>query len=429
MSARNCLVPFELLSPGFEAVYTGEMDRSPGEVSDGPTTLVTGTDGKTMRRWSTWTWTWPGQEADWDEDVRLINDMQAKLGHLDDATRQIRAHIASLVPCDNGFPVTVDELLSALGEGRLRTPSFHNGCWMAGMWWAERSTQPFHDQSMAAIEQVLLGYLEGKSCEELAERFPFAQGFIGRTYGWLGPANRLSKLQRLLLERMLLPFEFFARRNSDPAAVSRGCFEKGGRGALLDAEIAALAGLPEIIPDYVPQFRQNLAAMTDEGKRELYSICCHIAHGLHGLSDCHHSTFRWIESWIHGIGTGRWDVPTRAAGVERERLGRLLFGYVLGLDKWLLGAPMQFLLLDLGHANLGFDPKNEILRVYANLGEDSSPTKEWLCACLWYTLLHNPMSGNPAGLVRHAELLERAALAGISIREWMDRAHASAGGH
>jgi hypothetical protein len=87
--------------------------------------------------------------------------------------------------------------------------------------------------------------------------------------------------------------------------------------------------------------------------------------------------------------------------VERERLGRLLFGYVLGLDQWLKGTPMQFLLLDLGHVDLGFDPKNEILRVYAYLGEERTALKEWLAACLWYLMY--------ASLVRwdiHKDLIE-----------------------
>ena len=48
----------------------------------------------------------------------------------------------------------------------------------------------------------------------------------------------------------------------------------------------------------------------------------------------------------------------------------MLFGYALGLDKWLMRVPMQFLLLDLGHVDLGFDARNNILRVYACLGEE-----------------------------------------------------------
>ena len=93
----------------------------------------------------------------------------------------------------------------------------------------------------------------------------------------------------------------------------------------------------------------------------------------------------------------------------------MLFGYALGLDKWLLGVPMQFLLLDLGHIDLGFDPKNEILRVYACLGEDASAVKKWLGACLWYSLYFNEQGG----LTGHTELLQRCKAKGVDAQAWM----------
>ncbi len=82
---------------------------------------------------------------------------------------------------------------------------------------------------------------------------------------------------------------------------------------------------------------------------------------------------------------------------------------------------MQFFLLDLGHKDLGFDPKNEVLRVYAYLGEERTPVKEWLAACLWHNLSYNPIDGNPGGLVRHKNLFDLAIHVGISMREWMDK--------
>ena len=82
---------------------------------------------------------------------------------------------------------------------------------------------------------------------------------------------------------------------------------------------------------------------------------------------------------------------------------------------------MQFLLMDMGHVDLGFDPKNEILRVYAYLGQGRTRVKEWLAACLWYSLSYSPVDKtSPAGLVRHQDLLERAGEVGVSVREWMD---------
>ncbi len=91
----------------------------------------------------------------------------------------------------------------------------------------------------------------------------------------------------------------------------------------------------------------------------MYRTCCAIAAGVCTLSDCHHNTFRFIESWIHGIGTGCLEISTRKAHTEKQRLGRLLLGYALGLDRWTAGVPMQFLLMDLGHIDLGFDPKTK----------------------------------------------------------------------
>jgi hypothetical protein len=416
------LVPYDMVSPGFEAVYVDDAEpwpSDPGE--DSPTAVVADEAGNVIKQWSVWTWTWPGQSDQWNDEIRHINEMQTRLGPLDDNTRQIRAHIGSLVLCDSGVPVTIDELLNAIGRGKLSEPSFHNGCWPGSLWWEARGTQPRQVESMRTIHAVLTGYVAGKPEEDLIERFPHAVGFINRAYDWLGPVSELTRLQQLMMERMLLPFEFFTKVTLSAGmgdivqlkAVMKDCFGEGGRGAQLDAEIAELAGLPKIQPYY----KGDLDFIEDEQKRELYKLCGYIAHGLHTLCDCHHSSFRWIETWIHGIGTGRVDIPTRKAGTERERLARLLFGYALGLDKWLLGKPMQFVLLDLGHVDLGFDPRNEILRVYAYLGEEKTPVKEWLAACLWYNLAGG---GNPRDMVIQESLLEQAQQFGITTREWMD---------
>jgi hypothetical protein len=151
-------------------------------------------------------------------------------------------------------------------------------------------------------------------------------------------------------------------------------------------------------------------------QRELYEIWDSIANGIYQLSDCHHNTFRAIENQIYAIAKGKQGIPSRKSGSERIRLGRLLFGYTLGIDKWLLGIPMQFLLLDLGHVDLGFDPKNEILRVYAYLGEEITPVKKWLAACLWGNLSFN-MHGS---LLYHKDLVQNANKKNINHREWID---------
>ena len=410
------LVPCGMVSPGFEAVYTGEESPTPLEPTGWPIVRRTDDEGNVIQRWSVWTWR--SDPAKWDDEIRAINVMQEALGPLDDDTRQVRAHIGSLVLCEPGIPATIDELLAAIGRGRFLEPPLHNGCWCGGMWWDGRGSQHGQVEAMQTIEDVLRAYLAGEGAEEVARRFPDAEGFIRRACGWLPPVGELSELQRLMIERMLLPFEFFAKRSDDYEQVNADCFGPDGRGAELDRRIAELAGLPPIRADWTQEFRRTLAGIAEADKRDLYAICGGIAHGLHGLSDCHHSMFRWIERWVHDIGTLSMGIPARPAGTERRRLAKLLLGYCLGLDKWLLGRSMQFLLMDLAYLDLPCDPKNEILRVYAHLGPGRTPVKLWLAACLWKVLSG---VGNPRGLVIQKELNERAAAAGVSTRQWMDR--------
>lgn len=401
---------------GFEATYTGQTDLKAVDQSNDMLAHSADADGNIYTRYSLWGFCYT-KEEDWTDEIRFINGMQARLGLLDEETRAIRAQIASLVPCDSGFPVTVDEMLNAIGTGRLPQPAFHPGCWLSH---GTRTTQPGQPESMRIIETTLKWYLEDKPAEDLIAQYPYSRGFVERAYGWLSPVDQLSEVQRLMLERMLLPFAFFAKHTEDRDAVYADCFKESGRGKALDAQISALVGLPEIHANYRQEYRDNLAAISDPEKRALYTICGHIADCVSELSDCHHSTFRRIERWIHGIGTLTWELPTRAAHAESTRLGRTLFGYALALDRWLQGVPMQFLLLDLGHVDLGFDPKNEILRVYACLGAERTSVKAWLAACLWFNLALMP----PASLYkwghRHKELLATATAQGVSVREWMD---------
>ena len=102
-------VPYGLVPPGFEAVYVGEKSSSAIDETEIITNRTTDDTGNVFVKWPVFSWTFPGQEKDWDDEVRHINEMQARLGPLDDDVRQVRAHIGSLVPCDSGLPVTVDE--------------------------------------------------------------------------------------------------------------------------------------------------------------------------------------------------------------------------------------------------------------------------------------------------------------------------------
>jgi hypothetical protein len=410
------LASYESVPVGFERVYTGDKEISRIDTSDTDLVFSTDEDGYVTMQYSLWGFAHTSPEK-WNDEIRAINKLQEPLGYLSDDVRRIRAHIASLVPCDNGVPVTIDEILNTIGTGKLPEPAFHPGCWLAS---GKRTTQPQQVESMRVIETVLRGYLEGRNQKDLIEHYPYARNFIIRSYDWLGPLDEMTEVQQLLMDRMLLAFDWFTKRNTNMQEVFENWAKPGGRGKAVDAKLSALVGLPEIHANYKKEYKTNLESIDDEHKKTVYMIAGHIANGVSELSDCHHNTFRYIERWIHAIGTLTWDIPTRKPHTESTRLGRLLFGYALGLDRWLQEIPQQFVLLDMGHVDLGFDPKNEILRVYAYLGEDHSPEKVWLAACLWYTLVCMP----PASLYkwghRHKTLLERAATNGISVCTWMD---------
>lgn len=410
------LVPYDLVEPGFEGVFTGEKSDTSDDTTDDK--------GNVMARWSTWPFKDYGGE--WGDEIGQLDRMQGQLGTLSDEARRIRIHMGGLVLCDSGVPVTIDMLLEAIGSGSLPEAPFKAGCLPGG---EGKTSQPGHGESMQTIEAVLHGYLAGKTMDQFIGEFPQAEGFVARTYDWLGPSQSLTELQRLLIERMLLPFEHFCKGSDADydsiMKVSDTCFGDDGAGAALDERISKLADLPEIQRCRYGMYEKNLETIEDQDKRDLYTLCTRISGGIYELSDCHHNTFRAIENQIYGISQEKMvQIPGRPAGAECERMGRLIFGYALALDRWLLGQPMQFLLLDLGHLDLGFDPKNEILRVYAYLGEDRSPVKQWLAASLWCNLYHNPHGGLKPQVDlfggKHAKMVAHAKELGISARDWMD---------
>ncbi len=440
---KDELVPYDQVSPGFEAVYTGETSSTPVRENEMTGTLHSDENGNLIRQWSTIPWTFPDKEDGWKEDewddtVKYLRDMQSKLGPLTDSIRQIRGHITGLIPCDSGLPVTVDELLFAIARGKLERLSFKSGCLCSGMGCQLKTSQPRQAESLRTIHAVLNAYLAGEPGQNVVKAHPEAKGFINRSYEWLGAVSDLNKVQKKMLDRVLLTFDFFIKLNytgTDPQSSLEGSalqnmealealgkdvfYDENGRGPRLDAEISDLAGLPKIHPEWDhPAYQEALDTLKDEQKQELYKTCCAIASGIHTASDCHHSTFRYIEGWIHGVATGRLGIPTRKAQSEKQRLGHMLFGYALGLDRWLMRVPLQFLLLDLGHIDLGFDPRNNILRVYACLGEEVTDIKRWLAACLWYNLVHNEQGG----LIRHTDLIQQCKDKGITVHEWMDSA-------
>ncbi|MBN2543980.1 hypothetical protein JXI42_14065 [bacterium] len=414
---KSSLVPYEMVSPGWEAIYTDEkFSTSPNKSSEWAT-FYGDDDDNEIRKWSVWTIS--RNEDDWNEEMKYLNSVQEKLSPLNVDIRWLRIHIGSFLPCDSGFPVTLDEILNSIGQGQLPENHFHAGCWMG---FGTRSTQPLQVECIQIIENILTKWRNNVNKNILIEKYPYAKNFIDSTYKWLGNPDDFSELQKLLLKRMLLPFDFFARRIEDHEKVMARCFGEGSEGERIDTQIAELAGLPKIYPNYMNEYREALESIIDPEKKEIYKISGALAHSLHGLSDCHHNTFHWIENWIYGIGNLKWRKPT---GREKKRMAELLFSYAFALDKWLLGIPKHFLLLDLEYIDAGFNPKNEILRVYAYLGNEKTLVKEWLVACLWVNLCYSYMPTFPGspGLFgnAHRDFMKKMERIGLPVNEWMSK--------
>ncbi|KKK42894.1 MAG: hypothetical protein Lokiarch_31590, partial [Candidatus Lokiarchaeum sp. GC14_75] len=83
--------------------------------------------------------------------------------------------------------------------------------------------------------------------------------------------------------------------------------------------------------------------------------------------------------------------------------------------------PLDILLLDLGYLDLGFNPRNEILRVYAYLMNNRNPIKEWLVGSMWHQLMFNEVNHpRTPGLINHKDMLELAKKHDLNLFEWME---------
>ena len=192
-TAMNRLVPYETVKPGREAVYSGKPFTEESE--DWPLNIRGDSEGNEILEWSLHPWLWPELEEQLKPDISALDAMQSALGPLDDEVRKIRAQTASLVPCDNGLPVTVDELLRAIGDGRLPEKPFHDGCMLCSMWWEDRTTQPGQTESMRVIE--LYRQIPGDEPSPAVDAFVREQAFadveVPTVAAAVAPAPRPSR--------------------------------------------------------------------------------------------------------------------------------------------------------------------------------------------------------------------------------------------
>ncbi len=77
---KDTLVPYDQVSPGFEAAYTGETSATPVRENEMISTLHSDEEGNLIRQWCTIPWTFPDQEVgwkegEWDDTVKHLHKM------------------------------------------------------------------------------------------------------------------------------------------------------------------------------------------------------------------------------------------------------------------------------------------------------------------------------------------------------------------
>ncbi len=204
------LAPYETVPIGFESRYTGENTLADTDLDDLDLVFSQDAQGYVTMKYSLWGCFHTTPEK-WNDEIRAINRMQADLGPLSDAVRRIRAHIASLVPCDNGVPVTIDEILNAIGTGKLPEPAFHPGCWMSN---GTRGTQPQQIESMRAIEAILTGYPGWAICRCAAGALPVCPGIYRTEFCMAWTTCRFYPLAKVDAGAHAAPFRVFHQAES-----------------------------------------------------------------------------------------------------------------------------------------------------------------------------------------------------------------------
>ncbi len=411
MVEHGLLVPYQWVKPGIEGFYCDEPKNKDERLN-----YHQDSEAKWYYKFNLhtfWELNWEDKSPIW----KALNTLQAKLGDLDDISRLMRIEIGSLVKCQSSFPIGIDQLLDSIGRHELKRENiFTMGCWME---LGERNNRVTFKSSLLHVVSIIDQYLNKKTKEDQLKENKDAEilkKFINRFYSWFPINDKLTEVQELLLQRLKFSIECNIDDNSWEDTYAK-IFEKDTIGEELDKKIKKLIDIPDYTTKFYagdgqgPEWIQNRNKIEDPQKKDIYTILVNI----HLTAKCHHNFFRFIENSLYRIATLSLDpIPSRIHGSERERMGHKLFGYLLGLNYWLMNRPLELLLLDLGHIQLDFHPRDEIMRVFAYLGSEQNPKKEWLAGCLWYQLMFT------MGLFEYKNLLKIANKNDLNLFGWME---------
>lgn len=331
MSAK--LVAYEYVPAGFEMVI-GNPDVEMGKV------------------WNLW---WNVKLTDdpeaWDNEIRLINEMQGRLGELTMDQRLIRAQMAEFCRMHPPFPQSIDILCKEIGTGVFSKPA-KMGC--EGRLLLDSLGYRDLESLNAQWKETLRNY--ARSLEKWLAQGHSENPTESKVFGFLGQS---TDGKEAFVKKLVSVIDSEEPSMSPVRELSESkCRETHGEFETFFRFRPFNCFLPACWPegDCIPARR----------------LCCY---------------FMFIDAGL--LCAGEFGEKTQMAGEFRSFIEEYVLVYAIAINSWLNEAPSGHVTWsETAHYIAGNGALEIAERVYSYLGEKDE-AKEWLAACLLKTVKDN----------------------------------------
>jgi hypothetical protein len=295
----------------------------------------------------------------WDNEIRLLNEMQAKLGELPDEQRLIRAHIAEFCRRHPFFPESIEIVCEEIGNARLSDP-VKIGCEGRGL----LDALGYHDSDSIHNQQkeMISNY-----CESMKRWFAQNQpkdSLDYKVFRFLGEPTEKSKD---FVEKFI---SFIDTGEVSVFSLKNICRSECQQTSVLDDPWT---------PFPFGCFKCQAGCSDDASPPQ-----CSCAQGM------------IIDAGL--LCAGQCSKKQSMAHEFRCIIEENSLVYVFALNSWLHEISVKEI------TSLDINVQETAKRVFFLLGEKNN-TKEWLAACLLKTIKDNHQ-GRPEDGVKRAELID-----------------------
>jgi hypothetical protein len=294
----------------------------------------------------------------WDNEIRLLNDMQEKLGELPDEQRLIRTHIAELCRRHPLFPESVEIVCEEIGNTRLSNP-LKIGCEGRGL----LDALGYHDSHSIHNQQK---EMISKYCESMKRWFAQNQpkdSLDYKVFRFLGEPTEKSK-------NFVEKFIFFIDAGEvSVSSLKNFCGSECQTSVLDDPWTPFPFGC----------FKCQAGCPDDTSPPQCPCAQCMI-----------------IDAGL--LCAGQFNKKQSMAHEFRRIIEENSLVYAIALNSWLHEISVKEI------TSLDINVQETAKRISFLLGEKNN-TKEWLVACLLKTIKDNHQ-GRPEDGIKRAELID-----------------------